>query len=278
MARTPDEALMFKPNGIITLISDFGNRDPFVGLMKGVILSRFAEAKLVDLTHEIPAYATATAGFWLARSWCYFPSGTVHLAVVDPGVGTERGIVLLQVAGHAFLAPDNGLLDEVARSSHEANWWQVDLDQLRTMLPARVSNTFHGRDIFAPLVAEIAAARLMPKEVGARLNGRVCDRQLAAHPANFGAAKEVTGHIIAIDHFGNLITDIEVTAVQQFLNPRIHFRGQVLVLKNTYGSTAAGEMLALINSFGVVELAQSLGNAQVHYGARYGELVVVREA
>src|SRR5690348_13835065 len=99
-----------KPSGVITITTDFGHQGPFVGVMKGRILTRFAEAKIIDLTHEIVVHWPAEAGFWLARSFEYFPAGTVHVAVVDPGVGTSRDIVAVSARGHIFLAPDNGLL------------------------------------------------------------------------------------------------------------------------------------------------------------------------
>ena len=116
----------FTPSGIITLTSDFGLRDPFVGVMKGRILDRYREAKIVDLTHDILAHWPAEAGFWLARSFEYFPAGSVHVAVVDPGVGTARDIAIVQVGAHVFLAPDNGLLEPVAASDAGARLWHLD--------------------------------------------------------------------------------------------------------------------------------------------------------
>jgi len=259
----------FTPNGIITLTTDFGTRDPFVGLMKGVILSRYMQAKLIDLTHEIPPYRPAVAGFWLARSWQYFPTGTIHLAVVDPGVGTDRGLVAITVEGQLFIAPDNGLLEEVAVSADRAEWRRVDLERLRPVLPTIASNTFHGRDIFAPLVAEIATGRLQVEQVGDRL-----DRLISKSARSFG--DEIAGEIMVIDHFGNLITNIEALELQRIPEPKIHFHGQVFDLHRTYGAAKRGEVIALINSFGVLELAQAQGNAQTTLAATLGERVVVR--
>ena len=267
-------ATVFKPNGLITLTTDFGTHDPFVGVMKGVILSRFTSAKIVDLTHEIPAYLPATAGFWLSRSWPYFSAGTVHLAVVDPGVGTARGMVLLQAAQQVFIAPDNGLLDAVARSVVEPEWWRIELDSLQGIVAAKPSNTFHGRDIFAPLVAEIAAGRLLPEAVGTKILEPDTNRSSAAAMI----AGEYSGHIVAIDHFGNLITDLDGVELQRFLRPEIHFREQVFVPQDTYGVAAPGAVVAVVNAFGVVELAQMEGSAQRYFGATYGERVRVCEA
>lgn len=267
-ASTPHST--FTPNGIVTLTSDFGSSEPYVGLMKGVILSRCPQARLIDLTHQIPVYRSSAAGLWLARSWQYFPTGTVHLAVVDPGVGTERGMVLLRQGGQVFVAPDNGLLDTVAVGAADAHWFRIEPERLQAILPPRPSRTFHGRDIFAPLVAELAAGRLQPEQVGAAL------RREPKTSIGQGSATELTGQIVVIDHFGNLITDIDAAAVERLVNPTVHFREQTFVLQPTYGAVAAGRVLALINSFGVIELAQAQGSAQQLFAADYGETVVVR--
>ncbi|HYX74435.1 MAG TPA: SAM-dependent chlorinase/fluorinase, partial [Steroidobacteraceae bacterium] len=108
-----------RPSGVITITTDFGHQGPFVGVIKGCILTRFPEARLVDLTHEIVVHWPAEAGFWLARAFSYFPAGTVHMAVVDPGVGTARNIVAVRAGGHYFLAPDNGLLAPVAARARD---------------------------------------------------------------------------------------------------------------------------------------------------------------
>ena len=103
----------FKPSGVITMTTDFGHKGPFAGVMRGVIISRFPAAKVIDLAHDIPAHWPPEAGFWLSRSYEYFPEGTVHVAIVDPGVGTEREIIVASRNGHVFMAPDNGLLAPV---------------------------------------------------------------------------------------------------------------------------------------------------------------------
>jgi len=158
---------VFRASGVVTLTTDFGLRDPFVGVMKGQVLLRFPEARLVDLTHEIEAHWPAEAGFWLARSYRYFAPGTVHVAVVDPGVGSARAIAAVEAEGHAFLAPDNGLLAPVLESAQAPVSRRVSDEVLRRIGVGVVSATFHGRDIFAPLAAEMAAGRLAPADLGA---------------------------------------------------------------------------------------------------------------
>ena len=135
--------------------------------MKGQVLCRFPAARLVDLTHEILAHWPAEAGFWLGRSFRYFPTGTVHVAVVDPGVGSARNIAVVEAAGHLFLAPDNGLLAGVLTRLEVAPVLrQLDLGILDTLGLGRPSATFHGRDVFAPVAAQLAAGRWSPEALG----------------------------------------------------------------------------------------------------------------
>src|SRR5581483_3742649 len=155
-----------KPSGVITITTDFGHQGPFVGVMKGRILSRFPEARIIDLTHEIVVHWPAEAGFWLARSFEYFPTGTVHVAVVDPGVGTSRDIVAVSAQGHVFLAPDNGLLAPIVTRFPQATVVTFDSARLSQFGLHRPSATFHGRDIFAPIAAELAAGRCKPVDLG----------------------------------------------------------------------------------------------------------------
>ena len=144
-------------SGVITVTTDFGHQGPFVGVIKGCILTRFPAARIIDLTHEIVVHWPAEAGFWLARAYPYFPAGTVHVAVVDPGVGTSRDILALEAGGHYFLAPDNGLLAPVFARSPDARLTRLAALSLARLNIANPSATFHGRDIFAPVAAELAA-------------------------------------------------------------------------------------------------------------------------
>jgi S-adenosyl-L-methionine hydrolase (adenosine-forming) len=155
-----------KPSGVITITTDFGHQGPFVGVMKGVILTRFPDARIVDLTHEIVVHWPAEAGFWLARAFGYFPPGTVHVAVVDPGVGTSREILAVSVEDHVFLAPDNGLLAPVIARHPDAAVIRLDSQRMTRFGLHRPSATFHGRDIFAPIAAELAAGRCATSDLG----------------------------------------------------------------------------------------------------------------
>ena len=261
------------PSGVITITTDFGHKGPFVGVMKGVILSRLPTARIVDLTHEIVVHWPAEAGFWLTRSFPYFPTGTVHIAVVDPGVGTSRDVVVVGTGGHIFLAPDNGLLAPVVAGAQDAVIVKVGAEQMARIGIRKVSATFHGRDIFAPLAAEIAAGRCAPESLGERVDGLVPawvdEPQVEAH--------SVTGVVISVDHFGNLITNIDASLLRRFAAPQVHTGNHVFRLARTYGDVRPGEYLALVNSFGVVEIARAEQSAAESLGLGRGAPVAVRE-
>jgi S-adenosyl-L-methionine hydrolase (adenosine-forming) len=154
----------FVPNGIVTLLTDFGSREPFAGAMKGRILSACPHARIVDLSHELTAYRIAEASFWISRLRLDFPPGTVHLAIVDPGVGTQRRLLAIESDGQVLVGPDNGLLGDLA-GSPGARARAVSAGLLATLNPAP-SSTFHGRDLFAPLAGALAAGRIGFEEVG----------------------------------------------------------------------------------------------------------------
>jgi len=262
----------FKPSGVISITTDFGHRGPFVGTMKGVILKRLPGAQIVDLTHEAHVHWPAEAGFWLERSYHYFPSGTVHLAVVDPGVGTDRDVLLVVGKGHAFLAPDNGLLgDVVARVNGTV--YRIEATRLKSLGIDRLSATFHGRDLFAPLAAELAAGRVAPASLGAPADDFV-PSLIEAPELRSG---ELHGMVITTDHFGNLITNIESAELAAFRRPEVRAAGHRIPLARTYGDVAPGELIALVNSFDVLEIAVAEQNAATLLGLGRGGPVLVVE-
>lgn len=258
---------------VITLTTDFGHRGPFVGVMKGAILTRLPTARIVDLTHEIPAHWPVEAGFWLARSYRHFPAGTVHVAVVDPGVGTGRTIVAGERDGHVFLAPDNGLLEPVLGQRPLHCHRLTEAFRLKQDWPV-ASSTFHGRDIFAPLAADLAAGRLKIGDIGPAVDELIpsLQEEPQADP------HETRGTVIAIDTFGNLITNIDGALIAGYRRPEVLAAGRRLMLKRTYGDVRPGEFLALVNSFGVLEIARSEGNAAEVLGLGRGAPVLVLNA
>lgn len=260
-------------SGVITVTTDFGHQGPFVGVMKGCILARFPAARIIDLTHEILVHWPAEAGFWLARAYRFFPAGTVHVAVVDPGVGTSRDILAAEAGGHFFIAPDNGLLAPIASRSPDARLVRLTAGGLTRLGIDHPSATFHGRDIFAPVAAELAAGRCSLEDLGDAVESLVPSwvDDPTVEPAS------VAGVVITIDHFGNLITNIDAELIERFRVPVAHAGNHKFPLLRTYGDTRPGEYLALINSFGVVEIARAEHNAAEGLGLSRGAPVVVRD-
>jgi hypothetical protein len=265
---------MFAASGVVTITTDFGHQGPFVATMKGVILTRLSDARIIDVTHEVPVYWPAEAGFWLARSFAYFPKGSVHIAVVDPGVGTSRDIIAVLADGHAFLAPDNGLLAPIVARANNAVIHRLELSgaKSRFNLPAP-SATFHGRDIFAPIAAELAAGRAHVAELGPAITDIV--PSWVDDPST--TSDQVAGVVITIDHFGNLITNIDAGLIQRFSHPMVRTSGHDFPLRRTYGDVRPGEYLALINSFGVVEIARAEQSAAEALGLGRGAPVTVSD-
>lgn len=249
------------PSGVITLLTDFGVSDPFVGILHGVILSRFPGARVVDLCHGVAAQGVEEAAFWLTGSCSWFSPGTVHVAVVDPEVGTARAALLVSARGQLFLAPDNGLLGELAHAP-AAEVRHVDLERVGLGEPSR---TFHGRDVFAPLAAELAAGRLRFEDVGPP--GTARRLELPAVP-----------HVVSIDRFGNLITNLEGSALRAFARPVVVLAGREVAVAGTYAEVPDQEPVALVSSFDTLEIAVRNGNAASYFGVQRGAAVFLREA
>jgi S-adenosylmethionine hydrolase len=196
----------------------------------------------------------------------------VHIAVVDPGVGTNRDIIVVQAGGHVFLAPDNGLLAPIISRAQAATVRRLDVAAAMARFGlATPSATFHGRDIFAPVAAEIAAGRVTVADLGPLVTDIV--PSWVDEPTV--APDHVAGVVITIDHFGNLITNIEAALIQRFARPLVKTGGHSFPLRRTYGDVRPGEFLALINSFGVVELARAEQSAAEGLGLGRGAPVTV---
>ena len=248
----------FRANGLVTLTTDFGLREPFVGIMKGVMLAHAAQIRFIDMAHDVSAFQPVEAGFWLAGALRYFPAGTVHVAVVDPGVGTPRALLVALANEQAILAPDNGLLAPLATRKRIDRLIRIDLARLVQFGVSDVSATFHGRDVFAPVAAAIASGRCDPVDLGQDVDTIDLSGWPSVTPRADGG---VAGVVVAVDRFGNLISNIEAPTVVALANPSVHIGGMRLPLRRTYGDAAAGDYLGLINSFEVLEVARSRGNA-----------------
>ncbi len=259
----------------IAILTDFGYRDHYVGAMKAVIASIAPTAAVIDITHGVPPQSVIAGALALRESWRFFPKGTVFLAVVDPGVGTARlPIAIETLAGARFVGPDNGLLWPAAEQAGIGR--AVELKSPRYRL-ARISATFHGRDIFAP-----AAAWLYR---GARLAGfgpmvKQITRLEVAGAAQQG--RKLRGSVIYIDHFGNLVTNIDHKSFQRFaafflgkeLSVRIGHSAAIRIV-GAYGEARRGAPLATFGSFELLEIAVRDGSAAEKFRARQGVEVQV---
>ncbi len=244
-------------SGVISLTTDFGTRDPYVAAMKGVVLSMHPRAVIVDVTHEISPGGIREAAEVLAQATPWFPAGTVHVAVVDPGVGTERRAIAATAGGQLFVGPDNGVLQPALRALGEPR--VIHLNDARFFLET-VSRTFHGRDVFAPVAAHLAMGRDL-EDMGDPVTDVVSLDP--AHPREEQGA--LIGEVARVDRFGNLVTSIRREDLDAFLRgrrPRIR-AGRLTLdgLQGCYGDVNQGDALALIGSGGALEISVNGGRA-----------------
>lgn len=248
----------------IVLLTDFGQADPFVGVMKGVVLSRLPDARIVDLTHGVPARDVRRAAFVLMDSAAYFPDGALFVCVVDPGVGSSRPILWARGARHCFLAPDNGLLSWVERREPLKELRRVADDRL-FLKP--VSSTFHGRDVFAPVAAALAGG-LAP----AKLGPRVRTMRRLPFPAPRRKGRGVRGEILLFDRFGNALTNLSTRDLPRGARLK-HGSADLGPLRTHYAAAEPGAPVAVLGSSGFVELSLRDGDYARQRGARVGDLV-----
>ena len=253
----------------ITLLTDFGYQDGYVGTMKGVMAGVCPAARVIDLTHNIPPQNIVAARFTLLNAYVYFPPGTIHMVVVDPGVGTARRAIAVQTSAGYLVRPDNGVLSGVLEQ--EAAIAAVTLtnpDYWRTKTP---STTFHGRDVFAPVAAHLAAGVSL-SDLGTAIAPESIVR--IAIPEPTVTATKITGHVQHIDQFGNIITTIPAEAMQPG-NWTMQVDAVEMPLKRTYGDVAIGHALALVGSHGWVEIAINGSSAQQRFRLVVGDAVQV---
>ncbi len=261
---------MANPPGIVTLLSDFGLCDGYVAAMKGVILREAPGATVVDAGHDVPPQDVRGGAWVLSQYWASYPAGTVHVAVVDPGVGTRRRALLARADGHFFLAPDNGLLSWVER---RAAGFRAGAIRPGVHAPGGLSNTFHGRDLFAHAAGLLVSGRQEAADLAEEVDGVV--RGSWVSPERSG--EWVRGEIVHIDRFGNAITNISAEDVATAGHrPRVEARSYFMSrIRSTYGDVEPGEKLALINSSGMLEIAVCCGSAEQRLDLKRGDPVTV---
>ncbi|CAN5500158.1 hypothetical protein BH23CHL2_BH23CHL2_28700 [soil metagenome] len=261
----------FEPAGIVTLLTDFGLSDTYAGQMKGVLLGIDPTIRIVDLTHQVSPQNVAEAAFHLAAAVDAFPAGCVHLAVVDPGVGTARRAIVVQTDRHLVVCPDNGLVTLVAPEAVAA--FEISPTIVGKSQP---SSTFHGRDVFAPVAGRLASGQLNLEEVGPSVGLESLGR------VRFGVVEEdgqILGTIVSIDHFGNCITLIGADSLPESTDEIDVRCGSFRVsgLSWTYETVDVGEPLTLIGSHGTLELSIRDGDVARSYGLALGDRVVVSQ-
>lgn len=261
---------------VITLLTDFGLQDEYVGVLKGVILSNNPKATIVDISHGIDAHDIAAAAYALKSSYSFFPEGSVHVAIVDPGVGTERAIIAAQRNRHLFLAPDNGLLSPILRDGSSTTIYRVENEDL---FRHPVSPTFHGRDIFAPVAAHISMGLAL--EALGPFVGMDQVQSLTTKGLRFLSAEELEGRVVAIDRFGNLITNVHSDDMA-----KLEGRAMTINIGNhtiegmveNYAQIGSKVPMAIIGSRGCLEIAIYSGNAARTLNMAKGEIVRVKVA
>ncbi len=256
-------------NQILTLLSDFGLSDVYVGVMKGEIAKINPHLTVIDLTHEIPAQNIAAARFCLMNAYAYFPQGSVHVAVVDPGVGSKRRSLAIKFAQGFLVGPDNGIFSGVLAQSPAIA--AVELTSIQYWRSSQPSNTFHGRDIFAPVGAHLASG-VPISQLGTKVD---IDTLVQLNIQNIAVTSTgITGCIQYIDRFGNLITNIPGTTVE---NKTWNVLVKELSIPGcqTYSDVVPGKILALTGSHGYIEIAVANGNAQKQLQLAWGATVQV---
>lgn len=261
---------------IITLLTDFGLKDPYVAMMKGVILGLNPEAAIVDISHEVQPQKIHQAAFLLYHTYHYFPKGTIHVGVVDPGVGTNRRAVLLVTPEAFFIAPDNGLLSYIISSRYRK---KTGFQKLETSFQAfslnrqdfwrkEVSQTFHGRDIFAPVAAHLSLG-VKPEEIGEKVDSLLA---LSLPIPIRNSPHVLIGEVVYIDQFGNLITNIPSEMVSSDIVIRVS-EHEIRGLSSSY--EAGEDLLVIIGSLGHLEIVYKKDNAADFLKVKTGERVII---
>ena len=263
---------------IITLLTDFGTKDAYVGVMKGAILSINPSAVVVDVCHYIDPQDVIEAAYIIKSSYRYFPKGTVHMIVVDPGVGGNRSIVAVELSGHIFLAPDNGVLTLLMDEGEIDTI--VRVENTRYFLNS-ISQTFHGRDIFAPVGSHISKGVPIEK-LGPHLGMQ--DLMRLSIPQPYLSDKdELIGTIISIDRFGNCISNINENCLNKFVKNDSEKRLEIKIgntvikcLSRSYTGVESGCPLAIIGSFGYLEIALNCDNASRQLNVEKGDSITLK--
>ena len=263
---------------IVTLTTDFGTADGYIGAMKGVIAAIDPAIEIHDLTHEIPPQEIHEAAFALYRAVPFWPAGTVHCVVVDPGVGTERRPIAVRTpGGHLFVGPDSGLFTLFCPPFVEAEPEAVDLTERRWWRIEEPSATFHGRDVFAPVAAHLARSAAEGEVDLEAFGSAIEDVHRFDMPTPVETPGEYRGEVIHVDHFGNAVTNLPERWVRKAgRGARVEAGGQTIPVVHTYGDVERGRLCALVGSSGWLEVSEREGSAAERLGLAPGIPVLLR--
>ena len=266
---------MNEPPRLITLTTDFGTSDAYVGIMKGVILGINPDVQVVDLTHAVPPQDIHAAALSIYSAHHYFPEGTIHTVVVDPGVGSDRRAVVCQTDRASFVCPDNGILSYLLHEIENTSGQSISAVAIQNpayYLP-EVSNTFHGRDIFAPVAAHLSLGVPL-----AKIGPPVEDLVRLPVPIPQVCGNTIIGQIIKIDRFGNAITNISESVLAEIGDAYEIKVGSthLMRLNCAYAESGIGKPLAIIGSFRLLEIAVNGGSAEARLGLKYGDAVEIQ--
>ncbi len=253
---------------IITLTTDFGLSDHYVGTMKGVLLSRCRDAQIVDISHEIRPFSIVSGAYAIDQAVAYFPVGSVHVVVIDPGVGTPRKPLLVEAAGQLFIAPDNGVLSLILHRDPRAIVWEISNKEL--LLPSP-SSTFHGRDVFAPAAAALACGQVRPDDVGPVIAQPVLQADL--FPRQMGQ-DHWRGIVLSVDRFGNIVTNLRLADFSELPSRAFSLRlagFEITEMVQTFSDATSGLCFAYFGSSGFVELGMNQQSAAELLKVKEGE-------
>jgi S-adenosylmethionine hydrolase len=264
---------VFHPGPLVTLTTDFGLADHYAGTMKGVLLSRCPGIRIIDISHEIAPFSIYSGAYTIDQAAPYFPRGTIHVVVVDPGVGTARKPLLVEALGQLFIAPDNGVLSMVVSRDNQAKAREITN---RDLWLSSVSSTFHGRDIFAPVGAALASGATQPRDVGPMLARMEVLPDIYPQEIKSGRWQ---GKLLSVDRFGNAITNFSVAEFSRIASARFKLRvgsRRVADFRNTFGEALGGLCFAYFGSSGYIELGAKQQSAAALLKARPGDPITLR--
>lgn len=255
---------------IVTFLTDFGTQDTYVGMMKGVIFGICPTVTIVDLTHDIAPQDIVAGRFHLRCAYPYFPSNTVHLVVIDPGVGSDRRSIAFTTANSIFVGPDNGVLTGIHDGPIIA---AVELDRSQYWRTLSPSSTFHGRDIFASVAGHLSAGVAIETLGSAiEVSSLVCLPELLS----VNSEGKQQGIVQSVDRFGNLITNLKLD-LNSLECWNIHLPDHTLPIQKNYTESGIGKLVAIVGSHGFIEIAVNCGNAQERLGMRVGDRIKIEK-